>query len=196
MGMRERVCLTQKLWVAYVAALGVANEHSEVVADNDDMFSVFKMFCKSQDLNLAEMSTVGTEQGEKEYGFSDDMVELLLFALEDLKRSLKERGFNLMIRFGIAENVIEGIVKEDSELTRLILPGLLHYTRMYNCLNTGSWMSFSCLYHVSLWWSFGVPFVVESTLHPAYHAVKRLLADFKPSDAASGPISHGCKKIT
>ncbi|XP_047264513.1 uncharacterized protein LOC124896749 [Capsicum annuum] len=76
------------------------------------MFSVFKMFCKSQDLNLAEMSTVGTEQGEKEYGFSDDMVELLLFALEDLKRSLKERGFNLMIRFGIAENVIEGIVKE------------------------------------------------------------------------------------
>ncbi|KAM3322723.1 hypothetical protein P3S67_003874 [Capsicum chacoense] len=43
---QERVCLTQKLWVAYVAALGVANEHSEVVADNDDMFSVFKMFCK------------------------------------------------------------------------------------------------------------------------------------------------------
>ncbi|KAM3397465.1 hypothetical protein P3S68_000977 [Capsicum galapagoense] len=189
--MRERVCLTQKLWVAYVAALGVANEHSEVVADNDDMFSVFKMFCKSQDLNLAEMSTVGTEQGEKEYGFSDDMVELLLFALEDLKRSLKERGFNLMIRFGIAENVIEGIVKEDSEFTRLILPGLLHYTRMYNCLNTGSWMGFSCLCKImSL---YGGPleflFVVESTLHPAYHAVKRLLADFKPSDAASGPIS-------
>ncbi|PHT93281.1 hypothetical protein T459_01163 [Capsicum annuum] len=153
---QERVCLTQKLWVAYVAALGVANEHSEVVADNDDMFSVFKMFCKSQDLNLAEMSTVGTEQGEKEYGFSDDMFELLLFALEDLKRSLKERGFNLMIRFGIAENVIEGIVKEIMSL----YGGPLEFL-----------------------------FVVESTLHPAYHAVKRLLADFKPSDAASGPIS-------
>lgn len=45
-------------------------------------------------------------------GFSDDMVELLLFALEDLKRSLKERGSNLMIRFGAAESVIEGLVKE------------------------------------------------------------------------------------
>ncbi|XP_047254883.1 uncharacterized protein LOC107847439 isoform X2 [Capsicum annuum] len=44
--------------------------------------------------------------------FSDDMVELLLFALEDLKRSLKERGSNLMIRFGAAESVIEGLVKE------------------------------------------------------------------------------------
>ncbi|KAF3656923.1 hypothetical protein FXO38_13912, partial [Capsicum annuum] len=166
---QERVCLTQKLWVAYVAALGVANEHSEVVADNDDMFSVFKMFCKSQDLNLAEMSTVGTEQGEKEYGFSDDMVELLLFALEDLKRSLKERGFNLMISC--------------NRTLRMALLRMTAFIQLGISDKTDKELD-------------KIPFVVESTLHPAYHAVKRLLADFKPSDAASGPISHGCKKIT
>ncbi|XP_060216607.1 uncharacterized protein LOC132644073 isoform X2 [Lycium barbarum] len=44
--------------------------------------------------------------------FSDEMLELLVFALEDLKSSLKEQGSNLMIRFGTAENVIEGLVKE------------------------------------------------------------------------------------
>ncbi|CAN4084857.1 unnamed protein product [Withania somnifera] len=44
--------------------------------------------------------------------FSDDMLVLLLFSLEDLKSSLKEQGSNLMIRFGTAESVIEGLVKE------------------------------------------------------------------------------------
>ncbi|XP_059310484.1 uncharacterized protein LOC132061841 isoform X2 [Lycium ferocissimum] len=44
--------------------------------------------------------------------FSDEMLELLVFALEDLKISLKEQGSNLMIRFGTAESVIEGLVKE------------------------------------------------------------------------------------
>lgn len=45
-------------------------------------------------------------------GFSDDMLVILLFALDDLKSSLKEQGSNLMIRFGTAESVIEGLVKE------------------------------------------------------------------------------------
>ncbi|KAL3524178.1 hypothetical protein ACH5RR_017012 [Cinchona calisaya] len=44
--------------------------------------------------------------------FSDEMLELLLFALEDLRKSLKDQGSNLMIRFGNAENVIEELVKE------------------------------------------------------------------------------------
>ncbi|KAJ8560389.1 hypothetical protein K7X08_004447 [Anisodus acutangulus] len=44
--------------------------------------------------------------------FSDEMLELLVFALEDLRSSLKEQGSNLMIRFGTAESVIEGLVKE------------------------------------------------------------------------------------
>ncbi|KAI3458274.1 hypothetical protein Pfo_014937 [Paulownia fortunei] len=44
--------------------------------------------------------------------FSDEMLELLLFALEDLKKLLKEQGANLMIRFGSAENVIGELVKE------------------------------------------------------------------------------------
>ncbi|KAK6132173.1 hypothetical protein DH2020_034098 [Rehmannia glutinosa] len=44
--------------------------------------------------------------------FSDEMLELLLFALEDLRRLLKEKGSNLMIRFGRAENVIGELVKE------------------------------------------------------------------------------------
>ncbi|KAK6132191.1 hypothetical protein DH2020_034074 [Rehmannia glutinosa] len=45
-------------------------------------------------------------------GFSDEMLELLLFALEDLRKLLKEKGSNLMIRFGRAENVIGELVKE------------------------------------------------------------------------------------
>ncbi|KHG08029.1 Uncharacterized protein F383_34875 [Gossypium arboreum] len=45
-------------------------------------------------------------------GYSDDMLELLLFALEDLRNSLKEQGSNLMIRYGCAENVIKELVKE------------------------------------------------------------------------------------
>ncbi|XP_019264780.1 PREDICTED: uncharacterized protein LOC109242374 isoform X2 [Nicotiana attenuata] len=44
--------------------------------------------------------------------FPDDMLELLLFALKDLKSSLREQGSNLMIRFGTAESIIEGLVKE------------------------------------------------------------------------------------
>ncbi|KAK6155837.1 hypothetical protein DH2020_010085 [Rehmannia glutinosa] len=44
--------------------------------------------------------------------FSDEMLELLLFALEDLRKLLKEKGSNLMIRFGRAENVIGELVKE------------------------------------------------------------------------------------
>ncbi|XP_057798386.1 uncharacterized protein LOC131014423 isoform X4 [Salvia miltiorrhiza] len=44
--------------------------------------------------------------------FSDEMLELLLFALEDLRKLLKERGSNLMIRFGTAEDVIRKLVKE------------------------------------------------------------------------------------
>ncbi|XWS37699.1 hypothetical protein CRYUN_Cryun19dG0067400 [Craigia yunnanensis] len=44
--------------------------------------------------------------------YSDEMLELVLFALEDLRNSLKEQGSNLMIRFGSAENVITDLVKE------------------------------------------------------------------------------------
>ncbi|KAG8476237.1 hypothetical protein CXB51_033081 [Gossypium anomalum] len=44
--------------------------------------------------------------------YSDDMLELLLFALEDLRNSLKEQDSNLMIRYGCAENVIKELVKE------------------------------------------------------------------------------------
>ncbi|KAL1368798.1 hypothetical protein AAHE18_02G147600 [Arachis hypogaea] len=44
--------------------------------------------------------------------FSDEMLELLLFALQDLRNSLKERGSNLMIRFGNAEHVIQQLAFE------------------------------------------------------------------------------------
>ncbi|CAI9771843.1 unnamed protein product [Fraxinus pennsylvanica] len=45
-------------------------------------------------------------------GFSDEMLELLLFALEDLRKLLKDKGSNLMIKFGSAERVIGQLVKE------------------------------------------------------------------------------------
>ncbi|KAF8379290.1 hypothetical protein HHK36_028723 [Tetracentron sinense] len=44
--------------------------------------------------------------------FSDEMLELVLFALEDLRKLLKDQGSNLMVRFGSAENVILELVKE------------------------------------------------------------------------------------
>ncbi|KAK2653594.1 hypothetical protein Ddye_013450 [Dipteronia dyeriana] len=44
--------------------------------------------------------------------YSDEMLELVLFALEDLRKSLKEQGSYLMIRFGRVENVIRELVKE------------------------------------------------------------------------------------
>ncbi|XP_022736721.1 uncharacterized protein LOC111289719 [Durio zibethinus] len=44
--------------------------------------------------------------------YSDELLELVLFALEDLRNSLKGKGSNLMIRFGSAENVIAELVKE------------------------------------------------------------------------------------
>ncbi|KAM3730380.1 hypothetical protein ACB098_12G082900 [Castanea mollissima] len=44
--------------------------------------------------------------------FSDEMQEMVLFAVEDLRKSLKELGSDLMIRFGSAENVIQELVKE------------------------------------------------------------------------------------
>lgn len=44
--------------------------------------------------------------------FSDEMLELVLVAMEDLRESLKDQGSNLMIRFGSAEKTIREIVKE------------------------------------------------------------------------------------
>ncbi|XP_068650620.1 cryptochrome DASH, chloroplastic/mitochondrial isoform X2 [Aristolochia californica] len=44
--------------------------------------------------------------------FSDEMLELALLALEDLRKSLKDQGSDLLISFGSAENVIAKIVKE------------------------------------------------------------------------------------
>ncbi|GMY07764.1 cryptochrome dash, chloroplastic/mitochondrial [Fagus crenata] len=44
--------------------------------------------------------------------YSDEMQEMVLFAVEDLRKSLKELGSDLMIRFGSAENVIQELVKE------------------------------------------------------------------------------------
>lgn len=45
-------------------------------------------------------------------GFSDEILELLLFALDDLRKSLKDQGSNLMIRFGNAESVIKELLRE------------------------------------------------------------------------------------
>ncbi|KAI9101397.1 hypothetical protein K1719_023879 [Acacia pycnantha] len=44
--------------------------------------------------------------------FSDEMLELVLFAVKDLKKSLKDQGSDLMIRFGNAENVIQELARE------------------------------------------------------------------------------------
>nr|DAD18606.1 TPA_asm: hypothetical protein HUJ06_020069 [Nelumbo nucifera] len=43
---------------------------------------------------------------------NDEMLGVVLLALEDLRKSLKDQGSNLMIRFGIAENVIGQLVNE------------------------------------------------------------------------------------
>ncbi|XP_027354283.1 uncharacterized protein LOC113864592 isoform X1 [Abrus precatorius] len=44
--------------------------------------------------------------------FSDETLELVLFAVGDLRKSLKDRGSDLMIRFGNAENVILQLATE------------------------------------------------------------------------------------
>ncbi|PWA40233.1 DNA photolyase, N-terminal [Artemisia annua] len=46
--------------------------------------------------------------------FTEEMLELLLFALKDLRNSLKDLGSDLMIRFGRTESVIQDLVKEVS----------------------------------------------------------------------------------
>ncbi|GAB2294093.1 hypothetical protein Dimus_028310 [Dionaea muscipula] len=58
--------------------------------------------------------------------FSDEMVELIVLAVEDLRKSLEEQGSNLMIRFGDAECVIKGLVKE-VKATRIIAELELEY---------------------------------------------------------------------
>jgi len=40
------------------------------------------------------------------------MLELVLFAIQDLRKSLQGRGSNLMIRFGNAENVLHQLATE------------------------------------------------------------------------------------
>ncbi|XP_047176191.1 uncharacterized protein LOC124843479 isoform X1 [Vigna umbellata] len=44
--------------------------------------------------------------------FSDETLELLLLALQDLRKSLKDRGSDLMIRFGNADSVIQQLATE------------------------------------------------------------------------------------
>lgn len=46
------------------------------------------------------------------FGFSDEMLEILLFALNDLKKSLNNQGSDIYISFGNAENVISKLVNE------------------------------------------------------------------------------------
>ena len=50
-------------------------------------------------------------------GFSGEMLEIVLLALEDLRSSLRSQGSNLMVRFGTAENVIQSLVKQVFVLT-------------------------------------------------------------------------------
>lgn len=45
-------------------------------------------------------------------GFSDETLEVLLLALEDLRKSLKDQGSDLVIRLGTAEHVLQELVKE------------------------------------------------------------------------------------
>lgn len=44
--------------------------------------------------------------------FTEEMLELVLFALKDLRKSLKDQGSDLMVRFGSAEAIIQDLVKE------------------------------------------------------------------------------------
>ncbi|KAK7401168.1 hypothetical protein VNO78_12488 [Psophocarpus tetragonolobus] len=44
--------------------------------------------------------------------FSDETLELLLLALQELRNSLKDRGSDLFVRFGNAENVIHQLARE------------------------------------------------------------------------------------
>ncbi|KAI8564629.1 hypothetical protein RHMOL_Rhmol03G0195500 [Rhododendron molle] len=44
--------------------------------------------------------------------FSDETLEVLLLALEDLRKSLKDQGSDLVIRLGTAEHVLQELVKE------------------------------------------------------------------------------------
>lgn len=63
-------------------------------------------------------------------GFSDELLELLLFALEDLRKLLKEKGSNLMIRFGTAEDVIGKLVKEVVKYLWLVCFSVVHTSYM------------------------------------------------------------------
>ncbi|KAL6127000.1 hypothetical protein ACLB2K_075045 [Fragaria x ananassa] len=44
--------------------------------------------------------------------FEDEMLEMAVAALEDLRNALRDKGTNLMVRFGKAENVIQDIVEK------------------------------------------------------------------------------------
>ncbi|XP_015878340.3 uncharacterized protein LOC107414695 [Ziziphus jujuba] len=44
--------------------------------------------------------------------FSEEMLEMILLALEDLRNSLRSQGFNLMLRLGNAEYVMQKLVRE------------------------------------------------------------------------------------
>lgn len=52
-------------------------------------------------------------------GCSDERLELIVLAVEDLRKLLKELGSDLMIRFGVAESVIQELVKEDGNRLKL-----------------------------------------------------------------------------
>lgn len=59
--------------------------------------------------------------------FTEEKLELLLFAVKDLRNSLKDLGSDLMIRFGRTESVIQDLVKEG--WNRSGLPAFTHKKR-------------------------------------------------------------------
>lgn len=53
-------------------------------------------------------------------GFSEEKLEMVLLALEDLRNSLRSQGSNLMVRLGNAEYVLQKLVREVVTLSTLL----------------------------------------------------------------------------
>ncbi|KAL8151334.1 hypothetical protein V2J09_021142 [Rumex salicifolius] len=118
--------------------------------------------------------------------FSDEMIEVLLLALEDLRKSLQAQGSNLIIRFGDAEYVIKELVKE-AKVTKIIAEEEVEYNvrlmieRIKGVLSSGGFLNWDV--KITSWWTPYYDLESLGSLPSSYENLKKLdFSKIKPLD--------------
>lgn len=127
--------------------------------------------------------------------FSDEMIELLLLALEDLRKALQTQGSNLIIRFGDSEYVIKELVKE-VKVTKIFAEEEVEYNvrclveSIKEVLSNGGLLNWDVM--ITSWWTPYYDLESLENLPSSFDDLKKLeFSKIKPLDPPRLPSFNG-----